>query len=134
MTLQKIEQSTGVPTRTLSRYKIENQNVYELLELATIASSLNYSINDFLAIRKIESLFELKDYSEDFDRINSIFNNAFAISSKKQKTKEQKNSIRLGMFAQSMNLNKEILIAYKKILERLQENLEGGRCLWKDKF
>jgi len=129
MTLQKIEQSTGVPTRTLSRYKIENQNVYELLELATIASSLNYSINDFLAIRKIESLFELKDYSEDFDRINSIFNNAFAISSKKQKTKEQKNSIRLGMFAQSMNLNKEILIAYKKILERLQENLEGGRCL-----
>lgn len=120
-TLKEIELTTGVPNRTLSEYKKENNEIFEILELATVAKSLNYTSEDFLVITRIERLFGNMKHPEI--NVNQIFENGYSLLSKKGKTDEQKENIKLGMFCKILKLDKDILSAYKKVLERLKTNL-----------
>ena len=120
-TLSEIELTTGVPNRTLSEYKKENNEIFGILELATVAKSLNYTTEDFLVITRIERVFGNMKHPEI--NVNQIFENGYSLLSKRGKTQEQKENIKLGMFCKILKLDKDILSAYKKVLERLKTNL-----------
>lgn len=119
ITTDYLASKTGISARTLARYKVFNPELFEMLKIGAFSQEINFSQEDFLTVKKIETLYSISNEINKAEK-EKWFKIGHALYTKRPKTIEQIEAIKLGMLAKANKLDIDSISAYKKILSRIK--------------